>query len=266
MQSEQDFYESKFTASHPWKWYHRFAFPIHLGLYKTYWLQRHMKKGVKVLDLGCGGGREYFAKHFQMTGVDISQTAAANAKNLYLDAVAADVRHLPFADQSFDGVMSLDLLGHIPRENKEQVISEIWRVLKPEGITAHYIETEQKTNILKQKYPELYDKNFILKDGHFGLETPSETIKRFQAFHILKVEGHAGVIGPIEDYVKRFDNEMRGANFWIWLMTGISKSVHNHKYLKFVLNCMLGTLAKVINPFLPFDESGGIFLAAKKEK
>ena len=146
MISDIEFYKEKFIETHSWKWYYSIFLPIHVGMYKTYWIKRFLKPGDKVLDLGCGGGREYFSKRYKMYGLDISEIAAVNAKKLYVDAVASDVRKIPFADESFDVVMSMDLLGHIPLEDKDQVINEIKRVLKPGGITIHYIETERRNN------------------------------------------------------------------------------------------------------------------------
>ncbi len=266
MKIEQEFYEHKFTDSHPWKWYYYLFFPFHLGLYKSYWLQQNIKKGAKVLDIGCGGGREYFARHYIMTGVDISQYAVDNAKKVYQNALVGDIRQLPFADESFDFVMSMDLLGHIPIQDKDQTLAEIYRVLKPAGITIHYIETRRLNNDLEKKYPELYHENFIMKDGHFGMETPTETIQRFiRKFEIVKYKGHASTLSPIEDYCKRFDNEMKNTNHWIQTLTFISKLLEGHNYARFLVNCLLGIPARFLNSLAPLDNSSGVFVMARKK-
>lgn len=261
---EQRFYEEKFIETHPWRWYHRFFLPLHLGLYKIYWFQKRIKKGARVLDLGCGGGREFFANNYQMTGVDISEHAIKNAKRIYQNAIVADVRAIPFPDKTFDYVISMDVLGHIPLADKAGVISEIFRVLKPGGGTIHYIETKRKNNELEKRYPGLYYENFVLKDGHFGLETPTETVERFRQFKILKVQGHAALLSPIEDYAKRFDNEMKDINPWIKFLTWFSKIVGEHTYLRFIVNCTFGIPARILNSTARLDNSSGVFIAAQK--
>lgn len=262
-----EFYRQKFVTPHPWRWYHTFFLPIHVGLYKTYWIAKHIPVGWRVLDIGCGGGREYFAKKYEMYGVDISPVAVENAKRFYREVKLADVNQIPYEDNSFDCVMSMDLLGHIPINQKEQILSEIHRVLKPGGFSVHYIETDRIDNKLQLKFPELYSENFIIKDGHFGLETPSQTLLRFsRKFNILEYAGHAALLSPIEDYAKRFDNPMRHVNPWINFLTGVSKLVGNHTYIRFVINCLLGWPARILNRLVYLDHSSGIFIAAQKPK
>ena len=265
MVNEKEFYREKFVTAHPWKWYYDFFLPFHLSMYKTYWIKRMLKPGAKVLDLGCGGGRAYFARKFEMYGLDISEPAVMNAKGLYKDAVVSDVRTMPFPDASFDFVMSMDLLGHIPLEDKNSVISEIKRVLKPGGSTIHYVETESSDNNIKENFPVLYYQSFILQDGHFGLELPTETVSRFaRYFKIIKTQGHAAILSPIEDYAKRFSNEMSNASRRIRFLTTISQMIAGHTYMCFLVNCLLGIPARILNSLAPLDHSRGIFIAAQK--
>lgn len=90
-----------------------------------------------VLDYGCGHGNfvldemgDVFAKKI---GVDVDEISVAN--NYSVDSVVI-VKNglLPFADQSFDVVVSLWALEHF--ENTDVILREILRVLKPDGIFA----------------------------------------------------------------------------------------------------------------------------------
>jgi SAM-dependent methyltransferase len=94
--------------------------------------------GKRVLDAACGEG--YGAALLaesarQVTGVDRSVEAIAHAGSRYpaanLDFQAADCLHLPFADDSFDCVVSYETLEHL--EDHERLLAEFRRVIRPDG-------------------------------------------------------------------------------------------------------------------------------------
>jgi len=96
-----------------------------------------LKPGSSVLDAGCGTGglirrlkTKYKAVHF--TGVDLSEVACGLAKQR-TDAtiVQGSVLELPFNDNTFDGVMTTDVLYHLVDDTK--AMREMNRVLKPQG-------------------------------------------------------------------------------------------------------------------------------------
>lgn len=78
--------------------------------------------------LGSGGVTRY-------TGVDVSEEAIEIARREFADEraefVAADLRRLPFADGSFDAVITLETLEHL--ENPAEAVAEFRRVLRPGG-------------------------------------------------------------------------------------------------------------------------------------
>ncbi|MCW5252506.1 MULTISPECIES: bifunctional 2-polyprenyl-6-hydroxyphenol methylase/3-demethylubiquinol 3-O-methyltransferase UbiG [unclassified Streptomyces] len=95
-------------------------------------------KGLKVLDIGCGGGllAELFAgAGCDVTGMDPSgpslAAAAAHAKEsgLEIDYQQGVAEELPFADAGFDLVYCCDTLEHVT--SVEKAVSEAVRVLKP---------------------------------------------------------------------------------------------------------------------------------------
>lgn len=96
----------------------------------------------RVLDLGCGGGREAFGLAelgFRVTAVDYLPVfveacrQGAKERKLLIETRQADAAALPYPDQTFDHVMMVgQLLGHVrPRERRRQVLREIHRVMKP---------------------------------------------------------------------------------------------------------------------------------------
>jgi len=105
----------------------------------------------KVLDVGCGYGRisklilDNFKK-VEITGIDISKEQLENAKKFVNDKRASfgigNVYHLDYADNTFDLVVGVDLLLHIPDDMINKVISELIRVSKKYVIHADWYELE----------------------------------------------------------------------------------------------------------------------------
>lgn len=89
-----------------------------------------------VLDLGCGEGRfcRRLAPHVDhVVGIDPTEGLIAHAKSLGdADYVIAGAEDLPFADHSFDMVVSYLSLIDIP--NIPKALSEAHRVLRPNGL------------------------------------------------------------------------------------------------------------------------------------
>ncbi|PWC89387.1 hypothetical protein TSH100_04925 [Azospirillum sp. TSH100] len=90
---------------------------------------------MRILDVGGGYGRITgpFAGRHDVTLVDISHEMLAEAKERFpaLTVQQADARKLPFADDSFDLVIAMDLLCHLP--DLEAGVRELQRVVKPGG-------------------------------------------------------------------------------------------------------------------------------------
>ncbi len=102
-------------------------------------LDRFVKKGDRVLDLGSGNGRyyNYFKeKETKYVGIDNSERLVeiARKKYLFADFRLGDGLNLPFPDNSFDKVVSVAVFHHVPSENfRLRFLKEINRVLKKEG-------------------------------------------------------------------------------------------------------------------------------------
>ena len=103
------------------------------------WLARAVSGPVRtVLDLACGSGamtRELASTGRTVIGVDISSAelalAAERAPGPWLQG---DIRRLPLADNSVDAVTAS--LGLVVVPEREQVLAEVTRVLKPGGVLA----------------------------------------------------------------------------------------------------------------------------------
>ena len=98
-------------------------------------------RGKRALDVGCGGGllaEEFAALGCAVTGLDPSRASLKAARshaaqhNVDICYLAATGERIPFEDSSFDIVLCCDVLEHV--SDLDRVISEISRVLKPDGV------------------------------------------------------------------------------------------------------------------------------------
>jgi tellurite methyltransferase len=130
--------------------------------------------GIRVLDAGCGTGRNlvYFLRSgYEVFGVDdsseaISQTrrlAAALAPHLPLNNFRGEaVEQMSFPDAEFDVVFSSAVL-HFARDEQqwEAMVKEMWRVLKPGGIffarLASSIGMEDRVEVIEGRRYHLPD-------------------------------------------------------------------------------------------------------------
>jgi|SRR5215469_7289119 len=131
----------------------------YLPLFRSYCESRRIDLAeVRILDCGCGGGAsvEYLSDAgFKVIGIDIAQFRRDQWKereNLArVSFVQADAVHLPFADKTFNIVVSSGMLEHIgvdeecaPKyrvkpqvdqsRDREKFLAECMRVLRPEGM------------------------------------------------------------------------------------------------------------------------------------
>jgi SAM-dependent methyltransferase len=105
-----------------------------------------------VLDIGCGDG--HFASIAYDEPIDVGldpmerdlPEAAARRPQVYLDVVQGSATALPFADASFETVVSNCVIEHIP--DVEKTLSEISRVLRPGGVFATTLPSEHYAEFL----------------------------------------------------------------------------------------------------------------------
>ena len=110
-------------------------------------LKGRITSEMKLLDAGCGGGRNltyFFRTGFDVSGVDQSPAAIAEIRSLAAELAPSlraenfrieAVEKMSFADSTFDVVLSSAVLHFAHDENHwDEMVREMWRVLKPGGI------------------------------------------------------------------------------------------------------------------------------------
>ena len=113
-----------------YKYHPRFWQPVVPDFQKYY----RLSSKSRILDVGCAKGFMLYdfmqiIPGIKVRGIDISQYAIANAlpeMQPFLSVV--DAKKLPFPDQSFDLVISINTVHNLPIEECKQALQEIQRV------------------------------------------------------------------------------------------------------------------------------------------
>jgi tellurite methyltransferase len=118
-------------------------------------------EGGRVLDLGCGEGRDsvYFASQgFEVTALDLSSDGLKKGQRL-ADERKVNVRWLccsmldvPVAGR-FDLVYSCGAIHHVPKEARHRLFRRIKVLTRPGGVHAHVVFTDAR--VYREKGEEI---------------------------------------------------------------------------------------------------------------
>lgn len=169
-----------------------------------------------VLDIGCGDGHFASIAYEQLpldVGIDVfarDLREAAHRPGVYRAVMFASATNLPFADASFNTVVSNCVIEHIP--DNAAVLREIARVLRAGGVCAMTLPSEH--------YPEYllgatvfrkvglaglgwaYGRFFNRISNHYHVVSPAEWRRRLEAAGFA-VEEQAYYFSPAAH--RRFD-------------------------------------------------------------
>lgn len=117
-------------------------------------------KGQKILDIGCGPGRDakYFSEHdLEVTGIDLTSNfvkmASQNVPNA--EFMQMDMRNLDFIENIFDGIWACASFLHVPKEDAKNTLLGFRKILKPAGLI--YLSVKQGN-----------EEKFVEKDEYKG--------------------------------------------------------------------------------------------------
>lgn len=130
---------------------------------------------MKILDAGCGGGRNivYFLREgLQVFGVDQNTDAIEHVRYLAQTIAPeipqenfqiAPVEKIPFQNEIFDAVISSAVLHFADDEaHFNRMLDEMWRVLKPNGMLFARLAS---TISIEDKIEKLTERRYLLPDG-----------------------------------------------------------------------------------------------------
>jgi|UniRef100_A0A7V6DR55 SAM-dependent methyltransferase len=171
------------------------------------------RDGVKLkgtlLDLGCGSQpyRPYLKGVVRYVGLDYPATRACLPTKPKAE-VLGDARTIPFADQTFDGVLCSQVLEHVDRP--ERVIQEMSRILKPGGVGLISVP------FFYNLHMEPYD---YFRFSPYGIRELLE--RNGLAVRVLRAQGGIGTL-----LVQMFHN---------WLFSGMARWARHHMIKKAVV-------------------------------
>lgn len=159
-----------------------------------------IQPGDTVLDVGCGTGTQAIeiqrcvGRAGRVAGVDpgIEQIARARAKaarrNVPIEFQLGVIEQLPFADETFDVVLSTLMMHHLPAGLKRQGLAEIARVLKPGGrlVIADFMPQQERHGQARRFHAGgsgIQGLAALVKDAGFAqVDTEQRPPNRFSAF------------------------------------------------------------------------------------
>ena len=158
---------------------------------------------IKLLEVGCGPGANiwYMAREgFDVYGIDGSHTAIEQAKrrlaqeSLSANLQLGDVTVMPYENETFDAVADNECLTHNSWQNLEVILSEINRVLKPNGLFYSRTFTEKvytgktRKEIGRLEFTDVSDGPFAQR-GFVRLTTKDDISRVYgEYFNVLSID------------------------------------------------------------------------------
>lgn len=128
--------------------------------------EAYLKTGDKILDLGCGSGRD--SKYFLSKGYEVvSVDGSIGMCHLAAKYLGKEVRNITFNEldyiDEFDAVWACASLLHVDIEEMIDVLSKIKNALKRNGLLYASWKYGQGERIVNQKYYADYNEELIKK-------------------------------------------------------------------------------------------------------
>lgn len=197
------------------------SYPLHI--YADFADKNLTFKG-KVLDIGCGGGRNVAflaASGYNVYGIDYTQTSVDMTRqrlkmaNLTAKIEVGDVRNMPYQNDFFDAIFCYGVLCYCDKVGIKHGINEIYRILKPNA-KAHlqvrnlndfrYLDAKKTS-----KYTAISNPSFAKQENEYEMYyfDENEIFRKFNKFKEIK----------IDDMIRTYDNGRKAISYYLITVT-----------------------------------------------
>ena len=137
----------------------------------TPYIFKYMPQDGQLLEAGCGSGRfVYYLGElgYKIIGIEINRKTVITLNEIFphLDIFQADVKELPFPDESMSGILSLGVIEHVI-EGLDRPINEIYRVLKKGSCALVIVPSFNYMRRIKYPLGIYHIKTFIKSSNFF---------------------------------------------------------------------------------------------------
>ncbi|HKM20245.1 MAG TPA: class I SAM-dependent methyltransferase [Candidatus Dojkabacteria bacterium] len=200
----------------------------------TDYIDKYLKKGMKILELGAGTGvysllyaskgHEVDALEYIKENLDILKSKITEDMNI--NPVLGDARNLSmYEDETFDMVLNLGPLYHLEGGDRDKVIQEAKRVCKKGGLiysayisnNLTFVKRVKKFDDYVVKYKEEILEGFRIGDNEnvFTLMYPSEMEELMKRNGLSKV--HHLTTDGISDLIKERIDSLPEDQYEVWI-------------------------------------------------
>ena len=231
-------------------------------------LRRVLPRNGRVLDLGCAGGIRWLGQTSETVGIDLSIASLVHAAEIYTVAIQAGVESLPVADALFDVVYGSYFFEHLSAESKRRCLLEIGRTLRPGGACLLQFDTLANNLLVRlaRSDPAAFQRGFIDKDSHLGLEPLSSNLLRIEEAG-LRVERvvkfGTTLLQPLPTY--QWLEIAYGEKYrWARVVGRLARGLAKHKKLWLPFESAVTLFDRLISPMVDGDRATRVIVAARR--
>lgn len=176
------------------------------------WTHNLNPKGLKVLDLGCGNGRNAIALAKLgaiVKGIDVSSVALellenrAKKENVEVETFLGSINKLPFPDRTFDMVICYNAIFNTSLKQIKETIKETRRVIKKNGVFLVTFRSTKSPIPEDAKALEDESNSYVVETDGFELishRTDMEEIEKLSSgWELLKAQEFTETLGKGND-------------------------------------------------------------------
>lgn len=160
------------------------------------------KSAESILDVACGRGLPMEMIKMRMdvkrsVGVDLfgPYIKECKAKKIHDEYVISDIRKMKFPDKSFDVVMALQVLEHLPQKDAWKVLEKMEKIAKKQVMIA--------TPIGEMYHPAVDDNKLQLHQSHFYPEEFEKRGYKVTKVGIKAITGEKGFVHDVNNDILR---------------------------------------------------------------